>query len=145
MITSFKGEYFFLSNFYPVDILYEGIVYPSSEHAYMAGKTDRMDITQHIASLKTASEAKRYGSYSANNFQLVYNWENKKDLHMYNVLLVKFSNQELKDKLEATGTDMLIEGNKHGDTYWGQSPLGNGKNMLGNILMRIRNENRMWE
>ena len=38
-IESFHDEYRFLSNFWPVLIDYEGIVYPTSEHAFQAAKT----------------------------------------------------------------------------------------------------------
>ena len=39
VINEFQGKYRFLSNFYPCDIVYEGIQYPSTEHAYQAAKT----------------------------------------------------------------------------------------------------------
>jgi len=39
-ITSFQGEYRFLSNFWPCHIVRDGLVYPSLEHAYAASKTD---------------------------------------------------------------------------------------------------------
>jgi len=38
MIDSFKGDFRFLSNFYPVNVDYEGIMYPTVEHAYVAAK-----------------------------------------------------------------------------------------------------------
>lgn len=48
MINSFRGEYAFLSNFYPCFVIYEGIRYPSVEHAFQASKTfdirERTDI-----------------------------------------------------------------------------------------------------
>jgi predicted NAD-dependent protein-ADP-ribosyltransferase YbiA (DUF1768 family) len=34
----------------------------------------------------------------------------------------------------------LIEGNTWGDKYWGQCPIGNGRNELGKILMAIRDD-----
>lgn len=39
MIDSFRDEYFFLSNFYPVEIKLDGIVYPNAEAAFQAQKT----------------------------------------------------------------------------------------------------------
>ncbi len=38
-ITSFRGAYSFLSNFYWASVYYEGIMYPTSEHAFQAAKT----------------------------------------------------------------------------------------------------------
>ena len=52
----------------------------------------------------------------------------------------KFSkNPILKAKLLATGDAELIEGNWWNDTYWGVCK-GVGKNKLGKILMRVRDE-----
>ena len=38
-IISFKGEYFFLSNFYFCPVEMKNVIYPSVEHAYQAAKT----------------------------------------------------------------------------------------------------------
>ena len=38
-----------------------------------------------------------------------------------------------------TNTKELIEGNNHGDTYWG-IVNGKGENMLGKLLMEVRSE-----
>ena len=43
-----------------------------------------------------------------------------------------------------TGEEILEEGNTWHDTYWGVDlKTGEGKNMLGSILMRVRNELRI--
>ena len=42
-------------------------------------------------------------------------------------------------RLVETGTEELVEGNDWGDTYWGVCK-GTGKNMLGKILMEVREE-----
>lgn len=59
---------------------------------------------------------------------------------MYLVVKSKFEqNSDLKDKLIATGDEYLEEGNTWNDTYWGVC-RGKGKNILGKILMRVREE-----
>ena len=59
---------------------------------------------------------------------------------MYDVCKAKFTqNPELAEKLLATGEQELVEGNNWNDTFWGMC-RGKGKNMLGNILMKIREE-----
>ncbi len=40
VIDRFRGEHFFLSNFYPAVTPHSGHLFPSSEYAYMAAKTD---------------------------------------------------------------------------------------------------------
>ena len=43
IINEFKGHYEKFSNFYPVIIYYQGINFPSVEHAFVAAKSnDRM-------------------------------------------------------------------------------------------------------
>ena len=69
----------------------------------------------------------------------------------------KFQIPELRDKLLATGDANLVEGNTWHDNYWGictcskciNSPVVDGKNKLGTILMKVRDsireEERYWE
>src|SRR6185369_8674281 len=38
-ILEFQGDNRFLSNFFPAEVIYEGITYPTAEHAYQAAKT----------------------------------------------------------------------------------------------------------
>ena len=58
---------------------------------------------------------------------------------MYACLKSKFQNAEMREKLLATEDAILIEGNNHGDRYWGMVN-GEGQNKLGKLLMRIRSE-----
>ena len=39
VIDSFRGDHYFLSNFYPAATPYNGHRFPTSEHAYMAART----------------------------------------------------------------------------------------------------------
>lgn len=135
-IVSFSGKNSFLSNFYMTEVAYEGRIYPSSEHAFVAAKTDDDDIRKHIASLPTAGQAKRYGR----SIELRKGWDDIRINEMRKILENKFGDQELWEKLQATKPHELIEGNTWGDTYWGQSPLGTGKNELGKLLMAIRDD-----
>ena len=57
---------------------------------------------------------------------------------MIELLLQKFGSQEMLTKLQETGDKELVEGNNWGDTLWGVSE-GKGRNILGVILMEIRN------
>lgn len=61
---------------------------------------------------------------------------------MYEICKAKFTqNGDLKEKLLATGNDILEEGNTWGDRVWG-TVNGVGENRLGKILMRVREELR---
>ncbi|MBR4196328.1 MAG: hypothetical protein IKQ95_06420 [Synergistaceae bacterium] len=47
----------------------------------------------------------------------------------------------MSDKLLATKQALLVEGNDWEDTFWGfDVNLGYGRNMLGQLLMKIRAE-----
>ena len=62
---------------------------------------------------------------------------------MRGVLICKFEqNKDLMKKLLDTGTEDLVEGNNWRDTFWGQCPVGFGKNNLGKLLMEIRDGER---
>lgn len=134
MIDHFDGDYKFLSNFYPVEVMYENIVYPSVEHAYQAAKTDDLETRLRIRNLATAGQAKREGG----KVKLKQDWHLLKRRIMEELLIQKFKHPELRAMLMATEGYDLVEGNYWGDTYWGIYN-GKGHNYLGKILMSIRN------
>lgn len=135
-IDSFSGEYRFLSNFWPAQVVYEGITYPTAEHAYQSAKTLDMDQRRQIAELATPSSAKKAGRA----LQIRPDWEAVKLRVMEDCVRYKFSHDhELRQKLLATGDAELIEGNTWGDRFWGVCE-GQGENHLGQILMKVRQE-----
>ncbi len=136
-ITSFSGENRFLSNFYPCSVKLDGIMYSSSEHAYQAAKTldKNVRIIFHKHPLPTAGQAKRLGR----KLKLRPDWESVKFSVMEDLLRQKFSNDYLGKRLLETGDAELIEGNSHGDVFWGVTDKG-GQNHLGKLLMKIREE-----
>src|SRR4051794_3834113 len=64
-IGAFQGEYRFLSNFWPAEVVDEGITYPTAEHAYQAAKSLDMGGRRRIARIATPGEAKRAGEAMA--------------------------------------------------------------------------------
>jgi len=132
-INKFRKEYEFLSNFYLVEVEYNGIVYPSVEHAYQAQKTLNEDIRIRFSKLPDASDAKKE-SYNISKRE---DWDKIKVSIMKDLLFLKFSNPELKRMLLATDNAILIEGNNWGDTFWGICN-NSGLNMLGILLMYVR-------
>jgi ribA/ribD-fused uncharacterized protein len=137
MITEFKNENRFLSNFYPCLIEYEGITYPSSEHAYQAAKAPDEATKVVISLLIDPGQAKKFGQ----KIRCRPDWESVKLGIMTGILIVKFKNPILKQLLLNTGNQELQEGNWWGDEYWGINlRTGKGLNMLGVTLMKIREE-----
>jgi len=136
IIDSFKDNYDFLSNFYPVTINYEGEYYPSVENAYQSQKTADLELRK-MFTICTARQAKRLGK----NIELTckYDWEVYKLVLMERLCNQKFMEyKDLQLKLVNTFPALLVEGNTWGDIYWGKCN-GIGENHLGIILMRIRN------
>lgn len=136
-INRFIDEYEFLSNFYEKEFEYDGFKWKTSEHAFQAAKAMDFADFAEICNAKTPAAAKRLGG----QIRLVGGWDGKRLNVMYNVCKAKFADPELRQKLLATGDAELIEGNNHNDKFWG-TVHNQGKNHLGKILMRIRQEIR---
>jgi ribA/ribD-fused uncharacterized protein len=134
-IAEFRNEFRFLSNFYPAEVVLDGLTYKSVEHAYQAAKTLDLCERDKIVVAPTPGESKRVGR----SIRMRQDWEDVKVGVMKGLLIQKFSNPELKRKLLDTGDAELVEGNKWGDCFWGVC-AGIGKNMLGKLLMEVRNE-----
>ena len=136
-ITSFRGEYSFLSNFYSSPVHYQGMEFPTAEHAFQAAKTYNYETRKNILQAATPSEAKRLGR----TIDLDLNWWNDAKIDiMHEIVWEKFaSNSSLKEKLLATGNVVIEESNTWGDRFWG-TVNGEGQNALGIILMAVRLE-----
>jgi hypothetical protein len=136
VIDRFRRPYGFLSNMAKCEVCYNGETFHSVEQAYQFAKcvTDadrdkirrygvRPDLAKKISHRVTVRE----------------DWREVKLGVMEDLLRQKFSVQKLREKLLSTGSAVLIEGNEHGDYFWGQVH-GVGQNMLGRLLMKIRQE-----
>jgi len=67
-------------------------------------------------------------------------WDEVKDIVMKECLVAKFlQHKDIRDQLLATGDEELIEDSPI-DYYWGCGKDGSGKNMLGKLLMEVREE-----
>ncbi len=149
-ITNFAEEQNqFLANIYPerVSFTYDGIEYRNFETAYQSQKMQKIEDRCHVAKMQP-HEAKVYA-----NTRLSRKGWNKpfadeeprpselctclKDKVMYDLLLIKFSNPELKAQLLATGDAIINKENNHGDIYWGTCQ-GIGQGKIGKMLMEIR-------
>ena len=134
VIDSFDKEYAFLSNFYEAPVEWEGITYPSNEHAFQAAKVINPVKRLEIAAAATPGQAKRMGR----SVNLRHDWEQVKYNVMLDIVLAKFhQHPDLAEALLDTGDAELIEGNWWNDTTWGVCN-GVGTNWLGKILMSVR-------
>lgn len=133
-IDRFTEVHWFLSNFYPCRVKFEGLTYPSSEHAYQAAKCLHARDRRLIAKCPTAGEAKRIGR----RVEAIKDWDKRRLAIMHRVVMAKFKqNKKLGRKLIETYPAKLEEGNNWGDRVWGTVD-GVGKNWLGFVLMDVR-------
>jgi ribA/ribD-fused uncharacterized protein len=136
-VKGFRGDYSFLSNFYPSPFYLAGDRYLTGEHAFQCMKTRSEPERILIQMQRRPADAKRIGR----EVTLRPDWESVKAYIMYKVVFEKFNqNPPLLNLLFRTGDAMLYEVNTWGDTYWGVNPQGEGSNTLGLILMRARAE-----
>jgi len=138
-IYGFFEKYRPLSNFHKEQFEWDGRLWATSEHAFQAAKTTDPGWALMIQKADSPSSAKLYGR----RCPLSPTWEADKDSIMYSILVAKFTQSEtLKALLLSTGEKYLEETNDWGDTYWGRDGKKGGYNILGEILMRIREELR---
>ena len=144
VIDSFRGKFAFLSNFHPARIEYQGITYPTVEHAYQADKFHDRETKLMIAALKTPGDAKRAGKYRKMSGAAARKWDVDRVEIMMELVRIKFSRDPMRALLLGMTWDWkLVEGNWWGDKFWGvDGKTGEGMNMLGEILMIVRKEIR---
>lgn len=143
-IDQFRGEYYFLSNFYPdapfVDE--EGREWKTSEHYFQAMKCENSEDMKIIQNARSAAEAKTFGRM----VKCRKDWEAIKITVMANALKMKFGqNPKLIPRLLDTGDAFLVEVNTWHDNFWGRCICDRckkkiGKNYLGLILIKLRDK-----
>lgn len=138
MISEFKNDERWLSNFAPVRIELDGRVFFSVEHAYMSAKSDEYDWKDFCANPNTsASHVKR----ASRDIQLIHDWDNIKLYVMEECVRKKFNQEPYRTKLLNTGDIHIQEGNYWNDKFWGVCLKTNrGENHLGRLIMQVRDE-----
>jgi hypothetical protein len=139
MINTFRGKYAFLSNFHPCIVSFEGIAYPSSEHAFIAQKILSPICRRVISQILEPGTAKRIGR----NLPIRKDWNDVRVSLMLMILFAKFSDQTIANKLLLTDNEELVEGNWWHDNFWGNCQCEKcknitGQNWLGKLLTVVR-------
>ncbi len=143
-ITWFRGEYDFLSNFYPSDVALDGVDYPTVEHAFQAAKTFDHEKRAALRRAATPKSAKAMGR----RLKRREDWFEVSLQIMEDLVRDKFTRHaDLRERLLATGDAELVEGNNWNDRFYGavynsHTETWDGENHLGRILMKVRDELR---
>jgi N-glycosidase YbiA len=136
-------EYGCFSNFSAHAIRLKGMMWATSEHYFQAQKFAGTEREQEVRFAKSPSVAARLGR--SREHPLRPDWESVKDAIMREAVLAKFTQHaDLRQILLNTGTAVLVEHTAN-DAYWGDGGDGSGRNMLGQILMSVRDELRSGE
>ena len=136
MITSFRGEYAFLSNMYEYPVHAGNVELRCAETLYQMLKTRDREIRKQFIPL-SGPAAKQLGR----RIQLRSDWNYIRIDVMRYVIRQKFNDPVMREKLLATGDEEIQEHNYWGDTFWGVYN-GRGENWLGKILMEEREKLR---
>lgn len=136
-------EYGCFSNFAAYPIRLGGRMWPTSEHYFQAQKFDDPQHAEAIRNTKSPMIAARMGRDRSKPIKK--DWDAMKVTVMTAAVRAKFTQHEdLRSILLGTGDAKLIEHTEN-DSYWGDGGDGSGQNMLGRILMQIRDELRCEE
>lgn len=134
-IYKFYNDYKFLDIEYPIDIEIDGIVYPNAKRAFAGIRFKDKNLSKTCITMdnKTLNHIIRFihsGPLVRSEFAC------NPEVQLLKVLRLKFQNEELKQKLLATGDEEIKYIDKH-DFYLGQYKK-QGYNRLGRALMTIR-------
>ncbi len=131
-------KYGCFSNFSRHHLYLKDKVWKTSEHYFQAQKFAGTEFEEKVRLTPTPKEAANLGRNR--KFPLRKDWEEVKDEIMREALQAKFTqHKELKKILLETSDALLVE-HTHKDFYWGNGGDGSGKNMLGKLLMEVREE-----
>lgn len=137
-----ERPYGVFSNLYRRPIEFEGLVFPTSEHAYQAGKARKPEVRDWLLAAPTPAlvAMAAHGLYV---WDVHPDWSKTKFDRMRGVLRAKFTQHEdLQLLLLSTGDARLVEAatvDNAVNRLWGEVN-GIGKNMLGVLLMELRAE-----
>ena len=135
---SVTNEYGEFSNFAEYEITIDGKRWPTSEHYFQAMKFEDKVYAEKIRKTKKPLMATQMGR--DRSVKIKRGWDSMRVNVMTVAVRAKFNqHQELLDLLLSTGDRKIVEHTSN-DDYWGDGGDGSGENMLGIILMRIRDE-----
>lgn len=124
------------SNFSAHGFVLDGKYWSTSEHYFQAQKFVGTASEDEVRRAPTPREAANRGRDRRR--PLRPDWEAVKDEVMRRAVLRKFdAHADIRATLLGTADEPIVE-NAPGDFYWGCGADGSGKNMLGIILMDVR-------
>ncbi len=150
-VCFYEQDFYVLSNFSAFNLKWNGLTFPTLEHAYHWEKFNvpqehrsgyNSQVQGLIVSAPSAHEAFRIAQQDVWRPFRRSDWDAVKVGMMGALLRAKVAQHEyVARKLLATGDRELVE-NSWRDDFWGWGPNKDGKNMLGRLWMQVREEHR---
>lgn len=141
----YEQEFYVLSNFSSFQVEWRELLFPTSEHAYHCAKfIDGNEDAKTIAGLVLEARSAHDAFKIAQEFRELRrpDWDVVKIAIMHEILVAKTRQHDyVRHKLLQTGDRILIE-NSWRDDFWGWGPNKDGKNVLGQLWMKVREEVR---
>jgi hypothetical protein len=141
VVIGFYGrEFYCFSNFSSFAIEWRGRLWQTSEHAYQASKflEGNPEIAEEIFNTRSAHDSKKLAEKHKD--KIPAGWDSRKIAVMEDVCRHKLQQHAyIQKKLLETGTKEIVEDSPK-DDFWGWGPNRNGKNELGKIWMKLREE-----
>ncbi len=137
---SVKNPFGEFSNFALFPIVLDKLVWPTSEHYYQAHKYSDPILIERVRSATTPYEAALLGRDP--KLPKRDDWNEIKDEVMGRAVAAKFEQYIVLQKLLLHTKESLIYEHTKLDCYWGDCGDRSGKNKLGLMLMKIRQESK---
>ena len=131
-----KEPYGFMNNYYKARFYIYSKWWNFVEAPYQSQKTNVISEKEAIWKAERANDSRLLGQ----KVTMVADWDQIKREVMKECCMAKFlQHSDLRLKLKLTGTQELVEDTKTtNDMYWGCGADGTGQNVLGQVLMEVR-------
>lgn len=141
-----EAIYFYMDVAYPINnwsahaVVVEGVKFPTVEHAYhyLKFKGTAPDVAAQVLAAPSPWAAKQVADTYGDKRRT--DWDEVKVDIMTDLNRAKMEqNEDARECLKSSGSKTLVE-NSPVDFYWGCGVDGKGENVMGKILMKIREE-----
>jgi len=140
IVGFYEREFYCFSNFSSFSVKWKGRLWQTSEHAYQASHFFKTapKLVEKIFKARSAHEA--YKIAKMNVGRAPKDWGKKKLKIMESIVRAKLKqNPYIMHKLLQTGKRKIVEDSPK-DNFWGGGLDRNGRNELGKIWMKLRDE-----
>jgi ribA/ribD-fused uncharacterized protein len=136
-IYPLEGYAKFFSTFSAHAVEFEGVLYPTVEHAYHCQRYADEAVREEIRSARSAIEAwgvsQKYKSKQQTDFD-----ERKAGIMEALCRAKLIQHDDVKQALIESGADVIVK--NFPDSFWGIGNDGTGGNMMGQIWIKLRSE-----